>query len=73
MSPSPDGHHSNLSKRTVSRPLIEEANKTAPAFSRIFKEMILITKRDKPMARAGKGTVQKKATLKVYESEIDAL
>ncbi|KIJ58231.1 hypothetical protein HYDPIDRAFT_34379 [Hydnomerulius pinastri MD-312] len=54
-------------------PLIEEANKTAPAFSRIFKEMILIANRDKPMSRAGKGTVQKKATISNYESEIDAL
>ncbi|KAF9235375.1 putative nonribosomal peptide synthetase [Melanogaster broomeanus] len=54
-------------------PLIEEANKTAPAFSRIFKEMILITHRDKPMLRTPKGTVQKKATVKAYESEIDAL
>ncbi|KIJ62360.1 hypothetical protein HYDPIDRAFT_114897 [Hydnomerulius pinastri MD-312] len=54
-------------------PLVEEANKSAPAFSRIFKEMILITSSDKPMARAGKGTVQKKATLKDYEAEIDTL
>ncbi|KIJ62359.1 hypothetical protein HYDPIDRAFT_114895 [Hydnomerulius pinastri MD-312] len=54
-------------------PLIEEANKTSPAFSRIFKEMILITSIDKPMLRAPKGTVQRKATLKAYEPEIDAL
>ncbi|KAF9238227.1 acetyl-CoA synthetase-like protein [Melanogaster broomeanus] len=54
-------------------PLIEEANKTAPAFSRIFKEMILITDHDKPMLRTPKGTVQKKATVKAYQTEIDAL
>ncbi|KAH7929525.1 putative nonribosomal peptide synthetase [Leucogyrophana mollusca] len=54
-------------------PSIEEANRSAPAFSRIFKEMILITSGDKPMQRAGKGTVQKKATLKDYEPEITAL
>ncbi|KIJ59312.1 hypothetical protein HYDPIDRAFT_33310 [Hydnomerulius pinastri MD-312] len=54
-------------------PLVEEANKAAPTFSRIFKEMILITSSEKPMARTGKGTVQKKATLKDYESEIDIL
>ncbi|KAF9238231.1 putative nonribosomal peptide synthetase, partial [Melanogaster broomeanus] len=54
-------------------PLIEEANKAAPAFSRIFKEMILITGHDKPMLRTPKGTVQKKATVKAYQSEIDAL
>ncbi|KAF9223042.1 putative aminoadipate reductase [Gyrodon lividus] len=54
-------------------PLVEEANATAPAFSRIFKEMILITDRGKPMLRTPKGTVQKTATVKAYETEIDAL
>ncbi|KAF9238232.1 putative nonribosomal peptide synthetase, partial [Melanogaster broomeanus] len=54
-------------------PLIEEANKTAPAFSRIFKEMILITGHDRPMLRTPKGTVRKKATVKAYQSEIDSL
>ncbi|KIJ09827.1 hypothetical protein PAXINDRAFT_17112 [Paxillus involutus ATCC 200175] len=54
-------------------PVIEEANMTAPAFSRIFKEMILITGKGKPILRTHKGTLQKKATVKVYETEIDAL
>ncbi|KAH7890585.1 acetyl-CoA synthetase-like protein [Phlebopus sp. FC_14] len=54
-------------------PLIQEANATSPAFSRVFRDMVLITSRDKPMARSAKGTVQTKATLKAYESEIDAL
>ncbi|KAG2047412.1 putative aminoadipate reductase [Suillus hirtellus] len=54
-------------------PDIEEANKEAPAFSRIFKEMILVTHSEKPMLRAGKGTVTKKATIKLYEEEINAL
>jgi thioester reductase-like protein/acyl-CoA synthetase (AMP-forming)/AMP-acid ligase II len=52
---------------------VEEANQEAPAFSRIFKEMILVTRSDKPMLRAGKGTVNKKATVKLYEEEIDTL
>ncbi|KAF7968306.1 hypothetical protein HWV62_2396 [Athelia sp. TMB] len=54
-------------------PVVEEANKGAPAFSRIFKEMILVTNPNKPMLRVGKGTVAKKGTLKIYESEIEAL
>ncbi|KAG2117013.1 putative aminoadipate reductase [Suillus discolor] len=54
-------------------PDIEDANKEALAFSRIFKEMILVTHGEKPMLRAGKGTVMKKATLKLYEEEINAL
>ncbi|KAG1905243.1 putative aminoadipate reductase [Suillus fuscotomentosus] len=54
-------------------PHIEEANNEAPAFSRIFKEMILVTRSEKPMLRAGKGTVTKKATIKLYEEEINAI
>ena len=53
--------------------MIEEANKSSPAFSRIFKEMILIASKNKPMLRAPKGTVQRKATLSNYEGEINAL
>ncbi|KAI5992035.1 putative aminoadipate reductase [Pisolithus orientalis] len=59
--------------RNLIWPVVEEANKDAPDFSRIFKEMILVTSKDKPMLRTGKGTVAKKATLSLYESEIDAL
>ncbi|KAF5371510.1 hypothetical protein D9615_009619 [Tricholomella constricta] len=54
-------------------PTIEEANKAAPAFSRIFKEMILITSKGKPLPRAGKGTVMRKASLNLYDEEIEAL
>ncbi|KAF8953018.1 putative aminoadipate reductase [Flammula alnicola] len=53
--------------------VIEEANRIAPAFSRTFKEMILITHKDKPLPRAGKGTVMRKLSLQVYEDEIEAL
>ena len=63
-----DNNHTHVDRRNV-----EEANKEAPTFSRIFKEMILVTSKEKPMLRAGKGTVIKKATMKLYESEIDAL
>ncbi|KAI5999974.1 putative aminoadipate reductase [Pisolithus albus] len=59
--------------RNLIWPVVEEANKDAPNFSRLFKEMILVASRDKPMLRAGKGTVTKKATLSLYEAEIDAL
>ncbi|KAG0703313.1 putative aminoadipate reductase [Suillus ampliporus] len=54
-------------------PDIEEANEEAPTFSRIFKEMIIVTRGEKPIFRTGKGTVAKKATVKLYEGEIDAL
>lgn len=35
--------------------------------------MILITSSEKPLPRAGKGTVLRKAALDVYAAEIDAL
>ncbi|KAJ7609417.1 hypothetical protein FB45DRAFT_762383, partial [Roridomyces roridus] len=54
-------------------PVIEEANAIAPGFSRIFKEMMLFTSVDKPLPRAGKGTVLRKAAITLYTSEIDAL
>ncbi|GLB38113.1 putative acetyl-CoA synthetase-like protein [Lyophyllum shimeji] len=53
--------------------VIEEANRAAPAFSRIFKEMILVTARDQPLPRTGKGTVMRKMALKAYDAEIEAL
>ena len=45
----------------------------APAFSRIFKEMILVASKDKPLPRAGKGTVMRKAALAEYQNEIDEM
>ncbi|KAJ7623615.1 hypothetical protein FB45DRAFT_681389, partial [Roridomyces roridus] len=54
-------------------PAIEQANAIAPAFSRIFKEMILITSRDKSLPRSGKGSVMRKAAIGMYAAEIDAL
>ncbi|KAG6818278.1 putative NRPS-like protein biosynthetic cluster [Arthromyces matolae] len=51
-------------------PVVEEANKVAPAFSRLFKEMILISSREKPIPRSGKGSVMRKLAITVYEKEI---
>ncbi|KAJ7671148.1 acetyl-CoA synthetase-like protein [Mycena rosella] len=59
--------------RNLIWPVVEEANEDAPAFARIYKEMILVTGRGKPMLRAPKGTVMKKATIALYEQEIEAL
>ncbi|KAF9475758.1 putative aminoadipate reductase [Pholiota conissans] len=53
--------------------IVEEANKVAPAFSRIFKEMILVAASDKPLPRAGKGTIMRKTALAEYNGEIDAI
>ncbi|KAJ3851387.1 putative aminoadipate reductase [Lentinula lateritia] len=54
-------------------PVIEEANKQVPAFSKVYKEMILIASSTKPLPRAGKGTVMRKAAYSEYEKEIDQM
>jgi thioester reductase-like protein len=54
-------------------PSIEAANKKCPSHGRIHRDMIIFTSADKPMPRAGKGTVQRKSTVDLYSSEIDAL
>ncbi|KAG6902725.1 hypothetical protein C0995_012389 [Termitomyces sp. Mi166 len=55
------------------RSTIEEANNIAPAHSRIFKEMILFTSKEKPLPLTPKGTLARKAAMKLYEREINAL
>jgi hypothetical protein len=57
----------------IFRPIVEEANSIAPAFSRIFKELILVADYKKPFLRAGKGTVMRKATLDLYAQEVEVL
>ncbi|GFN18907.1 NRPS-like enzyme [Aspergillus tubingensis] len=54
-------------------PSIQEANAVCPAHARVAKTHILFTKPDKPMLRAGKGTIQRAASLELYTSELDAL
>ncbi|GKZ23398.1 putative NRPS-like protein biosynthetic cluster [Aspergillus brasiliensis] len=54
-------------------PSIEEANAVCPTHARVAKTHILFTKADKPMLRAGKGTIQRAASLELYASELDAL
>jgi hypothetical protein len=54
-------------------PTIEAATASSPAFSRIFREMILLMKSDKPVLKTDKGTLKKKAMVTLYEKEINAL
>lgn len=54
-------------------PTVEDANKDAPSHARLLKSHVLFTQPQKPMVRAGKGTVSRAATLKAYTSEFDAL
>ncbi|KZT23244.1 acetyl-CoA synthetase-like protein [Neolentinus lepideus HHB14362 ss-1] len=59
--------------RNLLWPIIEEANEDSPTFSRIFKEMILVTSPDRPMHRTPKGTVIRHATMADYTKEINEL
>ena len=54
-------------------PSIERANKDCPAHGRIMKDFVLFTSPDKPMSRAGKGTVQRMTTVALYKPELDDL
>ncbi|GJE97028.1 acetyl-CoA synthetase-like protein [Phanerochaete sordida] len=54
-------------------PIVEQANATAPAFARIFKEMILVAKCDRPLPRTPKNTIMRKAATALYSAEINNL
>ncbi|CAN8105567.1 unnamed protein product [Discula destructiva] len=54
-------------------PSIQEANDLAPAHARVEKGLVLVTTPDRPLIRAGKGTIQRGASLAQYAAEIDAL
>lgn len=50
----------------------DRANQAGPVHGRLIKELVVLTKQDKPMARAGgKDTVQRAKSLELYEAEIE--
>ncbi|KAI1122652.1 hypothetical protein F5Y10DRAFT_253719 [Nemania abortiva] len=54
-------------------PTIDEANKAAPKFGRVPKELVIFTTPEKPFLRAGKGTIQRRLSIDAYEAEIEEL
>ncbi|KAK9779538.1 putative Carrier domain-containing protein [Seiridium cardinale] len=54
-------------------PSIEEANRESPAHARVEKSLVFVTAPDRPLIRAGKGTLQRAASLALYEAEINEL
>lgn len=52
---------------------VQEANKAAPKFGRIPKELILFAHSDKPFLRTGKGTIQRRLSIELYDREIEVL
>lgn len=54
-------------------PSIDEANSVADSAGQLRKDAIVFAKGEKPFVIVGKGTVQRKATLALYEREIEEL
>ncbi|KAF7946079.1 uncharacterized protein EAE97_005117 [Botrytis byssoidea] len=54
-------------------PIIQEANQECPRHAKVAKSHVFFTSPDKPMARAGKGTIQRQPTFDLYAKEIDNL
>ena len=54
-------------------PVIQKANSRCPAHARASKSHVLFTTPEKPMSRAGKGTVQRRFTIENYSAELNAL
>ncbi|KAM0142805.1 hypothetical protein ACHAO1_001043 [Botrytis cinerea] len=52
---------------------IDAANKGSPSHGHIKDGFVMFAKPEKPFLRAGKGTVQRAATIKLYEPEIEEL
>ncbi|KAF5671682.1 nonribosomal peptide synthetase [Fusarium heterosporum] len=54
-------------------PLVEKANSETVAHGRITKNLVAIADPAKPFLRAGKGTVQRENTVKIYADFIESL
>ncbi|KAI1762681.1 acetyl-CoA synthetase-like protein [Hypoxylon sp. FL1150] len=54
-------------------PYVVNTNKETVAHGQIGREFIMLSSPDKPFPRAGKGTVQRAGTIKLYHDEIDTL
>lgn len=54
-------------------PSIQEANRVAPAHALVEKALVFVADPDRPLVRAGKGTLQRGASAALYEAEINAL
>ncbi|KAK3988746.1 putative dehydrogenase [Cladorrhinum sp. PSN332] len=54
-------------------PLVVKANKQTVAHGQIGREFIALSNPEKPFLRAGKGTIQRAGTVKMYKSEIEKI
>ncbi|KAG7447195.1 acetyl-CoA synthetase-like protein [Guyanagaster necrorhizus] len=54
-------------------PVIEEANHQAPAFSKIYRDMIIVAPLSKSLPRSSKGSIHRKLSLEAFSTEISNL
>ncbi|KAH8803002.1 hypothetical protein F5884DRAFT_683230 [Xylogone sp. PMI_703] len=52
---------------------IKEANEVTVAHGRVSRQFVIFTNPEKPLPRAGKGSIQRAGALKLYKNEIDKL
>ncbi|GBE85755.1 hypothetical protein SCP_0802770 [Sparassis crispa] len=65
-----------LTEYVLRRPQVKQANECVPAYGLIGvieKEMVLLADPARPIMRTAEGTLLRKATLSVYEKDIDKL
>ncbi|KAG9185655.1 hypothetical protein G6011_06986 [Alternaria panax] len=54
-------------------PMVEQANREAPAHARIYQNKIAVAKDQKPFKRAAKGSIIRLQTVAAFKDEIEAL
>lgn len=54
-------------------PLVEHANGETVQHGRISRDMLVLSNPTKPFLRAGKGTIQRAMTVKLYQEDIDKM
>jgi thioester reductase-like protein len=54
-------------------PMVEQANREAPAHARIYQTKIAAAKDQKPFERAAKGSIMRRQTVAAFQDEIEAL
>ena len=54
-------------------PMVEQANREAPAHARIYQLKIAVAKQQKPFVRAAKGSIIRLQTVAAFKDEIEAL
>ncbi|CZR51448.1 related to NRPS-like enzyme [Phialocephala subalpina] len=69
----PQVHEDNDELISQTWPTVEEANSQVPGHGQIDRELVTVSKAEKPFQRTGKGTVMRYFTTQSYAGEMDEL